>query len=186
MSVKCASGFEVEFERRWDTCITTLHFRCCHFPHLSFSTVFALCNSEHYEMKKSGSLKVERCRIPTGRVANEEREKSNVSKKCDGGEEDKKVQPGKKIVTPESIQRRIDDLGKPPPACTKELFVGLGLSGLGSNPHCLRAGKDVSREDLKALLGEPTNRHQYKYDNCEDYDVRNWIESTWPQIYSKF
>ena len=136
-------------------------------------------------MTKSASLNVDIYRTPTGRVATEEREKSAVSESRDGGEEDVKVRPGKKIQTPESIQRRIDDLGKPPPARTKEFFVHLGLSGLGSNPHRLRAGKDVSREDLKVLLGEPTDRHQYKYDNCEDYDVRNWMESIWPLIYSK-
>jgi hypothetical protein len=117
------------------------------------------------------------------RVAKEE--KSSVSERRDGGDDDVKVLPGKKIATAENVQRKIDDLTKPGPERMKEYFLGLGLSGLGSNPHRLRAGKDVSRGDLKALLGEPTDRNQFKYDNCQDDVVKDWIERIWPQIYSK-
>jgi hypothetical protein len=148
------------------------------------STIRAkLCNYLRSEMMHSGSLKLDRCRVPMSRVAKEE--KSSLSERRDGGEDDVKVLPGKKIATAENVQRKIDDLTKPGPERMKEYFLGLGLSGLGSNPHRLRAGKDVSRGDLKALLGEPTDRNQFKYDNCQDDVVKDWIERIWPQIYSK-
>jgi hypothetical protein len=38
---------------------------------------------------------------------------------------------------------------------------------------------------LKGFLGEPTDRRQFKYDYCEDDVAKAWIETVWPQIYSK-
>jgi hypothetical protein len=68
------------------------------------------------------------------------------------------ILPGQKIATPESIQQKMNNLTKLGPPRMKEFFVGLGLSGLGSNPHRLRAGKDISWDDLKGLLSEPMDR----------------------------
>jgi hypothetical protein len=58
-----------------------------------------------------------------------------VLERLDSGEDDVIVLPGRKIATPESIQQKMNDLTKPGPPRAKEFFIGLGLSGLGSNPH---------------------------------------------------
>jgi hypothetical protein len=92
----------------------------------------------------------------------------------------------RKVFTVEELDEKIRNLTRPPPMRDEAYFRDVcGLHNNNTNPHRLQVKKNVSLSSLHAMFGEGRGRSGFKYTDCQDLEVRRFLEDIWPVCYGK-
>jgi hypothetical protein len=92
----------------------------------------------------------------------------------------------RKVYTMEEVDDKIHNLTKPPSMRDEAYFCDVcGLYNRGTNPHRLQVKKHILLSSLHGLFGEGRGRSGFKYTDCEDANVRRFLEDIWPICYER-
>jgi hypothetical protein len=91
-----------------------------------------------------------------------------------------------KVYTLEELDEKIRNLTRLPPMRDEAYFHDVcGLHNNGTNLHRLQVKKNVSLSSLLDMFGKGRGRSGFKYMDCQDLEVRRFLEDIWLVCYGK-